>query len=324
LSTAPGQNLPSAPSVRDLIERRLAGETDDYVLALAVDGGGMRGVVSGAILIALRDLGIDKVIDRFYGASAAALNLTQYAAGASWEALTVYYDYLPNGLIRKFPHNIRQPLLDMAFLDHVLRELFPLDPAALKSSTLDVRIVLTDVDSCRSVVRSVREDSDDIVEVLKASAWLPILSGPPYRYNGTRFLDGGVLMAHPLYAALEEGCTHILAASPKPYSSTHSTRSRLALKAVLNRWATGLGDAYIASRKRWDLDSAALNHGEGKIKGASVLKMIPSDNAHDITRLTTDKGLLLEGARAGYSMTLEFFGQSVEHPYFTVSNPHTT
>jgi hypothetical protein len=51
---------PSAdePPVFELIRGRVAGHRDDCTLALTVGGGGMHGVVSGAMLIALRDLGL--------------------------------------------------------------------------------------------------------------------------------------------------------------------------------------------------------------------------------------------------------------------------
>src|SRR5215475_3378132 len=63
------------PGVLELIRSRLEGESDDYVLSLTLEGGGMRGVVSGAMLIALRDLGITRVFDAMYGTSSGSINL---------------------------------------------------------------------------------------------------------------------------------------------------------------------------------------------------------------------------------------------------------
>jgi len=316
---AQDKKRPSTPGVKELIKSRLAGESDDYILALAVEGGGMRGVVSGSILIALRELGIDKVFDRLYGSSAAALNLTQYAIGASWEALAVYYDYLPTGLIRKFPHNIGRPLLDMEYLDHVLGDLYPINTESLASSPFDVRIIITDVTTRQAVVKKIREDPADVIPFLKAGAWIPILSGAPFQYNGERYLDGSLLMAHPLYAAIDEGCTHVLAASPKPYRTGRPVRNYVLLKAILNRWETGLGDAYVTSRLHWDKDSAKLENGEVQLGEASVLRLAPCPGAHQVGRLTTDKSVLLEGARAGYCTTLKFFDQTIRLPHFTVA-----
>ena len=49
-------------STRALIRRRLAGiRDDDARLVIAVEGGGMRGVVSGAMLLALGELGVTRV-----------------------------------------------------------------------------------------------------------------------------------------------------------------------------------------------------------------------------------------------------------------------
>ena len=95
---APGD----VPTVSELIRSRVAGHRDDYTLALTVEGGGMRGVVSGAMLIALRDLGLTPVFDRFYGTSSGSMNLAYFAAGGGWDALSVYYDHLVSGFFH--PH----------------------------------------------------------------------------------------------------------------------------------------------------------------------------------------------------------------------------
>ena len=50
-------------------------------MGLVVQGGGMRGVVSGGGLTALHDLGMRDLFDATYGSSAGAMNLTYFLAG---------------------------------------------------------------------------------------------------------------------------------------------------------------------------------------------------------------------------------------------------
>ncbi|MBW1714100.1 MAG: patatin-like phospholipase family protein [Deltaproteobacteria bacterium] len=47
---------------------------DNFKLGLAVEGGGMRGVVSAGMLLGLAQLGLRPALDAVYGASAGALN----------------------------------------------------------------------------------------------------------------------------------------------------------------------------------------------------------------------------------------------------------
>jgi Patatin-like phospholipase len=252
----PGSGLPRVPSVPELIRARAAGTNDDYTLGLTVEGGGMRGVVSGAMLIALRDLGFVHVFDRFYGTSSGSMNLAYFAAGHGWDALSVYYDYLVSGFVRRLqlPH---RPRLDMRYVfDEVMRNCIPLDSKKVASAPFDIRIVLSDVEDMRPVIVPVRSVPDRLPDYLMAGAWLPILAGPPPVLDGRRYLDGGLLWADPLYAALDEKCTrnwsgHLV---PSQATSARSVCGRRSL-AIFIDWreledgvAVGLGDEILHRR----------------------------------------------------------------------------
>src|SRR5436305_3681028 len=162
-------------SVSELISRRLAGERDDdCVLALSVDGGGLRGVVTGAMLLALRDLEMLHVFDRFYGCSAGALNLAIIMAGGSWPSLSMYFDEIRLGFVPRRRTSV-SPVVDMVFLRKLLyRHLMLHDVARLE--TVDFRFLVTDVDERSANIVSARGHSaDQLVEMLIAGAWLPVL-----------------------------------------------------------------------------------------------------------------------------------------------------
>jgi predicted patatin/cPLA2 family phospholipase len=288
-------------------------------VALALEGGGMRGVVSGATLIALKDAGLTDHVDVFYGTSSGSINVTYFAAGGSWDALSVYYDHLPFGFVRRPTH--RSARLDMTFLERVMRERVPLDTEQLHQSDIDVRVVVTDVHSTEPRIVEMRSDRDP-VSTLLASSWLPLLAGPPPRLDDAHLLDGGLLWADPVYAALHDGCTHILAinTSAKPAGSEHSQRLRFVLRALLNRSAPGLGDAYAASRLRWDRDKAALIDGAVVSMGdASVTRFAPRTRSHEVERLTLQRDRLLEGARAGYALGLRIAGRAPSRLVFSIT-----
>ena len=71
--------VPEVHPVMALIAGRLAaggrtGEADDqFRLALAVEGGGMRGTISAGMALGLHELGLTAVFDGVYGSSAGAI-----------------------------------------------------------------------------------------------------------------------------------------------------------------------------------------------------------------------------------------------------------
>lgn len=74
------------PALQLLRQRALAGSApgrrrDPFKLGLVVEGGGMRGCVSGGALQALTDLGLRECFDAVYGSSAGAINSTYFLSG---------------------------------------------------------------------------------------------------------------------------------------------------------------------------------------------------------------------------------------------------
>src|SRR5947199_6596933 len=76
---------------------------DGRKVALIVEGGAMRGVISCAALMGLEDLGMTPVFDEVYGASAGAVNAAYFLAGQAAYATTIYYQKINNTrFIRRF------------------------------------------------------------------------------------------------------------------------------------------------------------------------------------------------------------------------------
>jgi predicted patatin/cPLA2 family phospholipase len=316
----PRRGSAAIPPVPELIRARARGEHDDYTLALSVEGGGMRGVVSGAMLIALRELGLADVFDRFYGTSSGSMNLAYFAAGGGWDALSVYYDHLVSGFLLRRP--FRPPRLDMDYVfDEVVRYRVPLDRAKATASPYDIRIVLSDVETARPVIVPIRAVPDRLEDYLKAGAWLPILAGAPHVLDGRRYLDGGLLWPDPLYAALDEQVTHVLMLNTAPAGARNSTSPVTAriLHRVLNQWRPGLGDAYLAGRGPWAADRAQIGQSRNvSLRGTQVFRLCPPAGSHRVERLSVVRGELLDGARAGYQTIMNQFGPRPPRAYFAV------
>ena len=281
----------------------------------------MRGVVSGAMLIALRDLGISNLFDRFYGTSSGSMNLAYFASGGGWGALSIYYDHLASGFLRPLRLPL-QPRIDMDFIfDEVMGKRVPLYRQRLAAAPYDIRIVLSDVERAEPVVVRLRSVADRLDDYLKAGAWLPILAGPPFMLDGHPYLDGGLLWPDPLYAALAEECTHILMLNTAPDGTGDNTSGLTAglLRLVLNRWRSGLGDAYYSGRGPWGVDKERLDNGvDIPLRGARVLRLCPPAGAHGVARMTVARDRLLDGARAGYSVISDVLGEGPVPAYFAV------
>jgi len=112
---------------------------DGWRVALAVEGGGMRGVLSAGMLLALEQLGLRTTVDLVVGTSAGALASAFFVDGRAAEGSVLFYTEL-NGP----PFLDRSRLLkrDAAFnLDYLIRDAAPrrgLNFAALNRSKIEL------------------------------------------------------------------------------------------------------------------------------------------------------------------------------------------
>lgn len=283
----------------------------------------MRGIVSGGMLLALRDLGILGLFDAYYGTSSGSMNLAYVLGGSDWEGMTVYYDHLTAGFVRRNQRwRVNEPILDMKYaFDEVMTHTVPISWPTVQQLEAPAFAVLTDVDNVRTELLDMREMGADAMRFLKAGSWIPWLAGPPPVVDGTRYIDGGLLCPDPVYAALSDGCTHVLLLNSFTQGRWPALPpSRPLLRTVLNRWQSGLGDQYVSVRNRWDADREHADfRSDDVLHGARVRRIAAPKGSHRVSQLTHKRSVLLDGARIGYQTITDVFGDGVRRPYFSIT-----
>jgi predicted patatin/cPLA2 family phospholipase len=280
---------------------------DHFKLGLAVEGGGMRGIVSAAMLSALEDLGLGKAFDAIYAASVGALNAAYFLVGETWYPLSIYYDDLTTTKFLDFRRPLRRRAmldLDYAF-DVVIERAKPLDYDAVLASPIPLHVAVTFVDTLTAEVVSGFESKEDLKSALRASGWLPLATDGTATFRGRPAVDGGALVAHPFRFAIDDGCTHVLSLSTRPMAPP---RQRLTLLQRYAAWRMeglrrGLGAAYVRGVRAYAKERADLARARTVADSTPcVLDLAPLPGTPEIKRHEMDRGRLLEGARGAYEV----------------------
>jgi predicted patatin/cPLA2 family phospholipase len=266
----------------------------------------MRGIVSAAMMTALRDEGLANAFDEIYAVSAGAVNSAYLISGYGWYGLSIYYDDLIGKEFFDMRRALRaQPPLSLAYVtDVVMETLKPLDFEAALSSPVRLHITASSVDTTAPRDFADFDSKERLKETIKASTCLPLVAGPPVVIDGERFLDGGVLLAHPFVIARDNGCTHILALSTRTNAAFRTTPSAAQrfIAWRLQQLQAGLGDRYIDTLKSYgSLRREMKDHSDRHAGPPFVLDVACPEGAHQVSRLTQNTGTLFEGIRAGYS-----------------------
>ncbi len=286
---------------------------DNYRIALAVDGGGMRGIVSAAMLSGLRDLGYANSFDALYGVSAGAINSAYFILGDGWPALTVYYDQMTTRSFIDWRRLLtRTPLVSVSFIiDEVMKHRYPLDYQKVVESPVPLYVILTSLED-RSW-RAVRAaDSFELQENLRASASVPLAAGRPVTVKGRSYVDGAVSLAHPALAAIAaKNYTHlvVLRTRANVTPSEQPSLSRRAYNTALGRVDKGLVAAYQKTHAQYvRLDN--LLHGRGLAEGVpDLLDISCAAGDHKVGPTTQNMALLMRGMRAGYAAAHQALGE---------------
>ena len=176
-------------------------------VALVVEGGGMRGAVTGGMVLGLDELGAR--FDAAYGSSAGTLNAMWFVSGRVREGIPTWTDpQLVGELIRRR----RWPVVNVrGLVEERYERLSPGLFDAVLGAPTELHPIATDVTTGQAVdLHRFIEDERTLRLALRASATLPLLAGRPVPLDGRRFLDAGLSAAIPFRAALADGATHVL------------------------------------------------------------------------------------------------------------------
>jgi predicted patatin/cPLA2 family phospholipase len=235
------------PVLELLRERRAGGGRDDgSVLALVLEGGGMRGVVSSAMAEALQRAGCTDCFDLVVGTSAGALNGVAFIAGVSHGSVASYCDA---DVVRRYiaPRRLLlgRPAVDVAFVlqyaDDVLdaeRHQRALD------SPVDFHCVAVDVETAAPEDLTGMRTVDELHDALLATSRLPWIGGDAVPFRGRRYLDGGLAEAVPVATALAAGATHALVLQTRPEGVPRAHESAL-VERILERRLRRLNPALV-------------------------------------------------------------------------------
>src|SRR5215813_3020038 len=151
---------------------------DGRKIALVVEGGGMRGVISCAALMGLEELGMTDVFDEVYGASAGAVNAAYFLAGQAAYATRIYYQKINNTrFIRRLWHRI---IVDIdALFDSIIARDCPLRIDKVLASRSRLYVTITDACTGEPFFGLAQSSRTPLLTLLKASMAIPCL------YNGS-------------------------------------------------------------------------------------------------------------------------------------------
>jgi predicted patatin/cPLA2 family phospholipase len=313
------QLTPPAREVRDIVLRRTAdgsrpGERDDpYRVALCIEGGAMRGVTSAGMVSALEELGLLHAFDAVYGSSGGALNGAYLLAGQAALGTTIYYENINNEKFISFARTFSsRPVIDIDFLVwHVMQHEKPLDTAAVLASPIPLFIVSSDVDTGeRSLVQAT--DADQLLQMLRAGATMPIMAGPPASVGGGRYWDALLTEPVPVPAADKAPVTHLVvlltrcAGAPGP---TLSWFERFYVLPKIASYSPKLAERYRTRTREYVDLIERLDNGR-TANGRPVLALKPVGPGTD--KLERRRDRLMNGAAQGFDAVCSAFADRLQ------------
>ena len=164
---------------------------DGYKVGLAIEGGGMRGVVSAGMLTALAHLGLTNSFDAVYGSSAGSINGAYFTTNQAAYGTTIYYNNANTDDFLSLANVLRKkPIMCLDYLLYgVFQDTKILNWQALIESKISFNILASSFDRQKVVVFNNFTDKDLIFLALKAGASIPWVAGDPVEIQGEKFVD---------------------------------------------------------------------------------------------------------------------------------------
>jgi predicted patatin/cPLA2 family phospholipase len=284
--------------------RRESGDTAR--LALVIEGGGMRGVVSAGMVTALHELGIRDPFDLVVGTSAGALAGAFYLAGQPAMGTSMYYEDLISKDWLDYRRFLwRKPIISLDYLiDTLMTSRKILDCDRVISSDIPLYAVATRTSDWKPAILGGFRSPDELLHALRASARIPIVSGRPVQIDGEEYFDGSVAESIPVDSAMDRlHATHVLVLRTRPVGQLRGQPgllSKAVVYPVMNMLVDGLGGAYTARAARYkqEVDRlAAMQEGTDSSGWAFTIQL--DAQTPGVRQTEQNPAALFAGAAAG-------------------------
>jgi predicted patatin/cPLA2 family phospholipase len=282
---------------------------DGHRLALAIEGGGMRGTITAGMALGVHELGLTPVFDDVYGSSAGAIT-GAWLCSANPPGLRIWYDTtLTRALIKRA--NLLRPGRPVLDVETLIEQVYPevMDFGSVLASPLPLHVLATDAATGESVdLRPHLNSAPNLRRALRASCALPLLAGPPVELQGRRYLDSGLSESIPYKTATAQGATHVLVLSSRRAEdvvrSSWSRFSRLVAATVLRRYPPELRETFLSRTSRLTADDVLLHEGH-----PAVFPIRPAPGSPKTGGMASDGDLLRAAFEAGRAAVFKVFGE---------------
>jgi predicted patatin/cPLA2 family phospholipase len=265
---------------------------------LVLEGGGMRGVYTSGVLEAFSEArdGDGVFFPEVVACSSGACAAASYLSGQPYRNREVYLDYLDGDKLVRFRRLFTGGnVMDIDYLaNDVTLRLCPLDLDALTRSTSRLHIGVTDWETGEP--RFLNNHEDDVVTAFRATCALPFFYRGEVRYQGRRYVDGGVSDPVPLGKAVALGAKDIVLVLTSPIEERGEKRSLFPLLDWFFSPSPAVRRALSARHLRY---REAARLVASPPEGVRVEVVRPS-RPLPVKRTTTDRELLEEGLNLGY------------------------
>lgn len=288
---------------------------DNFKVGLAIEGGGMRGIVSAGMLTSLADLGLTDSFDAVYGSSAGSINGAYFISKQAPYGTSIYYNEAnTNNFISWLRLLKNKSPMQLGYLINIFKNVKILDWEAIINSGIEFNILASSLDREKVVSLKNFQKRDEMMLALQAGACIPWFAGEPVFVNGERFIDASFFESIPYQFAVEDGCTHVLALRTRPFGVSRDNPTlleRIVLKSYFKKHGPKFYDYYFDVRwKKYNSQIKSLESGFFQ----DIPTTVPIDSiamrrgSAKVSQLEKRKDILQAGAVNGYKATLQKFG----------------
>lgn len=272
--------------------------------ALVVEGGGMRGAFTSGVLDAFLQQQFNP-FDLCVGVSSGSTNVANYLAEQQGRTLHIYLDH---SLRSEFIHYGRffkgGDLLDLKWMWNVVEQEYPLNQAQLLTNHAEFYMVLTHAVSGEATY--IKACEDNILDGLRASSSIPVLTRQAVEISGEPYFDGGVADALPVHwAAQQEGVDKLMVirTRPKDYYKASRKGDQLLAK-YFSKERQGFAQSLLTRTERYNAAVQFLHSASSQ----NILEVCPPDLKNMASRLSKNKAKI----RYSYDVGLEVGYKAIE------------